>query len=78
MQKISRLTAWQLPESQGWPKKGQKLTNLTKYNAFYIERDLKSKNARGKKFIFKPRMSLKKENLNQSQKNIQLKFCGAP
>ena len=30
---------------------------------FQTEKDLKSKNVRGKKFVFKPRMSIQKEKL---------------
>ena len=47
---MSNLTAWELPESIGWPKrKCKKRQNLTKLYGFHTEKDIKSKNARKKK-----------------------------
>ena len=44
------------------------MSNLTKQDGFHTEKDLKSKNAREKIFVFKPKMSLQKENLKSIQK----------
>ena len=51
---MSCLTAWRLPKSPGWQKKVQK-------HDFSNIRPLKMSGE--KKFMYKPRMSIQKENL---------------
>ena len=46
---MSYLTAWGLPESKKMQKKVQKRPNLTKFDDFFTEKDIKSKNARRRK-----------------------------
>ena len=67
---MSNLTAWELPESIGWPKrKCKKRQNLTKLYGFHTEKDIKSKNARKKKvFILAKDVITERKIWNQSQK----------
>ena len=47
----------------------------------HTDKDLESKNVRGKKFLYKPRISIQKENLKKKLKNFGLKkanFFGSP
>ena len=49
-----------MPECLGWPK-------TSEYDQ--TDKDLKSKSVKGKKFIYQPMISIKKENFNSKPKN---------
>ena len=66
---MSKLTAWELPESLARVAIKIAITSkLTKLYSFHPEKDLKSK-GRKKKYIFSQGCHYRKKNQNQSQKN---------
>ena len=65
---ISCLTAWRVPEFLGWPKTSE----YDQITWLYVLIKTLNKKCQGKKLIYKPRISIQKENLKSKPKKNRL------